>query len=517
MLKTNKYFPGKIRRHKRLTICYPPLMINNSFSSATSSATGPFKIEYPTMENIEQEIEKNELLKRLLEAIGDGVFVLDPSGRIVAWNPAMEAITGYSFKEIKGKNCRILKFSQCFGKACPSGMHDCKILKTGKIIPTECVISHRDGHSLSVSKNARVIRDKRGQIIGVIETVTDLTELNNARLKMEKATRRLGELNRLGGIIAKSQVMQNVFSFIKASAASETSIFIQGESGTGKELVAGAIHSIGERRGKPMITVNCSALSESLLESELFGHVKGAFTGANRDRIGRFEQADQGTIFLDEIGEISPYIQLKLLRVLQEKEIERVGESRKRKVNIRIITATNKDLKSLVDEGLFREDLYYRLKVFPIFLPPLRDRREDIPLLVDHFIKRNNKISGGTVTGMAKPALKIFMEYDWPGNIRELANAIEHAFVLCAGRRIEPEDLPVEIVGQNFDCLEPPQPQPVPAPHGKKPRQPLDRERLLAILRDSGWNKAEVARQTGFSRAAIWKYMKKWKIPMQGE
>jgi transcriptional regulator with GAF, ATPase, and Fis domain len=379
------------------------------------------------------------------------------------------------------------------------------------------MIRHRDGHGISVSKNARVIRNDGGRIIGIIETVTDLTELKKTRLKMEKASRRLGQLNRLGGIIAKSQVMQNVFSFIKASAACETSIFIQGESGTGKELVAGAIHSIGERRTKPMITVNCSALPESLLESELFGHVKGAFTGAGRDRMGRFEQADQGTIFLDEIGEISPYIQLRLLRVLQEKEIERVGESRKRKVDIRIITATNKDLKSRVDEGLFREDLYYRLKVFPIYLPPLRARREDIPLLVNHFIKRNNKISGGTVTGMTKAALTIFMEYDWPGNIRELANAVEHAFVLWSGRRIEPEDLPVEVVGQKRWNSQSDQEIPNAGPPRKKDRQALDRERLLAILRESGWNKAEVARQTGFSRAAIWKYMKKWDIPMQIE
>ncbi len=476
------------------------------------------KIKNPTMENIQEAIEKNELLKRLLEAIGDGVFVLDTTGKIVVWNRAMEAISGYSFEEIKGKNCRILKFSQCFGKECPSGMNVCRILETGKITPTECVISHRDGHSLSVSKNARAIRNDRGQIIGVIETVTDLTKLKNARLKMEKATRRLSELNRLGGIIAKSQVMQNVFSFIKASAATETSILIQGESGTGKELVAKAIHSIGERRSNPMITVNCSALSESLLESELFGHVKGAFTGASRDRIGRFEQADQGTIFLDEISEISPYIQVKLLRVLQEKEIERVGDSRKRKVDIRIITATNKDLKSLVDEGLFREDLYYRLKVFPIYLPPLRHRKEDIPLLVNHFIKHNNKISGGTVTGMATPALKTFMEYDWPGNIRELANAIEHAFVLCSGRQIEQEDLPVEITGgEHTTYAAPPLSYPEPPHPRKKQRPPLDRKRLLAILRESGWNKAEAARQTGFSRAAIWKYMKKWDIPMQPE
>lgn len=469
------------------------------------------------MENIQQAIEKNELLKRLLEAMGDGVFVLDPAGRIVAWNPAMQAITGYAFQDVKGKNCRILKFTECFGKDCPSGINDCRILKTGRIIPTECMIRHRDGYGISVSKNARVIRNDHGHIIGVIETVTDLTELKKTRMKMEKATRRLGQLNRLGGIIARSQVMQNVFSFIKASAACETSIFIQGESGTGKELVAGAIHSIGERRTKPMITVNCSALPESLLESELFGHVKGAFTGAGRDRIGRFEQADQGTIFLDEIGEISPYIQLKLLRVLQEKEIERVGQSRKRKVDIRIITATNKDLKSRVDDGLFREDLYYRLKVFPIYLPPLRDRREDIPLLVNHFIKRNNKISGGTVTGMTQSALTIFMEYDWPGNIRELANAIEHAFVLCSNRRIEPEDLPIEIVGPKSCDRQPLQLSPNSDPPSKKQRQSLDRERLLRILGETKWNKAEVARQTGFSRAAIWKYMKKWDIPMKRE
>jgi transcriptional regulator with GAF, ATPase, and Fis domain len=262
---------------------------------------------------------------------------------------------------------------------------------------------------------------------------------------MEEATRRLGELNRLGGIIAKSQIMQNVFSFIKAAAASDTSILIQGESGTGKELVAGAIHTIGERREKPMVTINCSALSETLLESELFGHTKGAFTGASQDRIGRFEQADGGTIFLDEIGEITPYIQVKLLRVLQQKEIERVGESKKRKIDIRIIAATNKDLKTQVDMGKFREDLYYRLKVFPIFLPPLRKRKEDIPLLIDHFIMINNKKVLAKVKGITTTALKGLLDYSWPGNIRELANAVEHAFVLCGGRQIEVTDLPLEI------------------------------------------------------------------------
>ncbi len=467
------------------------------------------------MKDIKFEIQNNEFVKLLLESIGDGVFVLDTNGIIIAWNPAMEKITGYSYGEIKGKSCKVLNFNQCFNKDCPTGMKDCGILKFGKVEPAECLLNHKKGHAISVIKNARVIKNKENKIIGVVETVTDLTELKNARLKMEEATRRLGELNRLGGIIGKSQVMQNVFTFIKASAASDATILIQGESGTGKELVADAIHSIGERKDKLMITVNCSALSESLLESELFGHIKGAFTGADRDRIGRFEQADGGTIFLDEIGEITPYIQVKLLRVLQQKEIERVGESKKRIINIRIITATNKDLKSLVESGTFREDLYYRLKVFPIYLPPLRSRKEDIPLLVNHFIKINNEKSSIKAKGISKPALKAFMDYSWPGNIRELANAIEHAFVLCSNRQIDIADLPMEIR----------EPDTISWPfekeklfYKKKPSRDiplLTRKILIDLLHDSKWNKAEVARRVGLSRASIWKYMKKWDIPLQ--
>ncbi len=467
------------------------------------------------MEDITLEIDNNEFLKLLLESIGNGVFILDTNGKIIAWNPVMEKITGYSLKEIKGKSCQILNFTRCFDQDCPTGMKDCGIKKFGKVEPTECLLSHKNGHALSVTKNARVIKNRDNKVIGIVETVTDLTALKNARLKMEEAARRLGELNRLGGIIAKSQVMQNVFSFIKASAASDASIFIQGESGTGKELVAEAIHSIGERRNKPLITINCSALSESLLESELFGHVKGAFTGATQTRIGRFEMADGGTIFLDEIGEITPYIQVKLLRVLQQKEIERVGESKKRKIDIRIITATNKNLKSLVDSGLFREDLYYRLKVFPIFLPPLRERKEDIPLLVNHFIKINNKKAATRVKGIDNPALKALLDYSWPGNIRELINAIEHAFVLCPGRQIYISDLPVEIIKPEADpiCVEKKEtPSDV-----KKVRKShsLNKDKLVDLLHNCDWNKAEVARQVGLSRASIWKYMKKWNIPMQ--
>ncbi len=466
------------------------------------------------MPDLSCDINNSPVLEMILEAIGDGVFILDLDGRIISWNRAMEKICGYGSAEVLGKSCTLLQFNQCFNKQCPTEFNECGVLKSGKVLPVECFMIHKAGHSVPVIKNARVIKNPDGQIIGVIEAVTDMTELKNARIKMAEVSRRLGELNRLGGIIAKSQVMQNVFTFIKASAATDATILIQGESGTGKELVAGAIHSIGERKDKPMITVNCSALSETLLESELFGHVKGAFTGANRDRIGRFEEAHSGTIFLDEIGEISPYIQIKLLRVLQEKEIERVGESRKRRINIRIITATNKDLKSLVDEGRFREDLYYRLKVFPIFLPPLRRRKEDIPLLVTHFIRINNK-AGGKVKSIEPGALKALMDYHWPGNIRELANAIEHAFVLCRDRDISLADLPIEI--RHFKAEYNDKDSGTVEISRIKKAAPLTRETLLTILNNSNWNKAEAARQTGMSRASIWKYMKKWNIPLQPE
>jgi PAS domain S-box-containing protein len=448
-----------------------------------------------------------------MESIGDGVFAIDTEGRIILWNPAMEHITGYLAEEAIGEGCKILGFNNCFGKECPKDFTECGILEKGKIEPTECMLHHKDGHEVNVIKNVRVIKQEDGSIIGIVEAITDLTELNNIKLKMKEATRRYEELFQFGRIIGKSNVMQDVFSSIKASAASEATILIQGESGTGKELVAHAIHSASERKDKPLVIVNCSALSESLLESELFGHVKGAFTGAIRDRAGRFEEANEGTVFLDEIGDISSFIQLKLLRVLQQQEIERVGESRKRKVNIRIIAATNKDLYNLVQEGGFREDLFYRLKVFPIYLPPLRKRKEDISLLVNHFINIHNKNTGKTIQGVLPPVMRIFMDYPWPGNVRELGNAIEHAFVLCDGDQIDVYDLPMEMRPTELQSV--PLELYRPSQSALLRRKNLDREKLLDLLKGCGWNKAEVARKLGLSRASIWKYMKKWDIPLK--
>jgi transcriptional regulator with PAS, ATPase and Fis domain len=372
---------------------------------------------------------------------------------------------------------------------------------------------HKDGHNVPIIKNARVVRDQNQQIIGVVETVTDLSEISRARQEAEEALIRLGEKHRLDNLIGKSHEMQKVFAAVNAAAASDATILIMGESGTGKELVAGAIHQRSMRRSSPLIAVNCSALTESLLESELFGHVKGAFTGATQNRTGRFEQADGGTVFLDEIGEISPYIQVKLLRVLQERAIERVGDSKTRKVNIRIMAATNRDLYSRVQEGHFRDDLYYRLKVFPIDLPPLRKRKEDIPLLTRHFIARQSRKTGKDIKGISQHSMRVFMDHIWPGNVRELENAIEHAFVLCNRDQIEISDLPIEI-RQPADER---RPRGIAGPAARRIRigRDLSKEELIKLLETSYWNKAEVARRLGVSRTAVWKYMKKWEIPLQ--
>ena len=465
------------------------------------------------MQDKTHEIWNFRFVNQIIDSMADGVFTMDANGRISSWNQSMERISGYTAKEAIGKTCELFRFSRCFGKACPAGIKKCGIMTHGSSEAKDCLLQHKEGHDVPVIKNASVVRDEDENIIGVVETVTDLTELNKARKKADEAVRKLGEIHRMDNLIGKSNEMRKVFTAIIAAASSNATVLVQGESGTGKELVAGAIHYNSERKDKPLITVNCSALSESLLESELFGHVKGAYTGAIRDRTGRFEEAQGGTIFLDEIGELSPFIQVKLLRVLQEREIERVGESRKRKVDIRIITATHQDLYSRVQQGYFREDLYYRIKVFPINLPLLRKRKEDLPLLISHFIKTQNRKTGKQIQGISQAALHILMDYPWPGNVRELENAIEHAFVLCTGERINPFDLPVEIRQSEYPASFSAVPEKLrssPAPQKK-----LSKEVLLKLLDECDWNKAEVGRRAGVSRTAIWKYMKKWEIPLK--
>jgi transcriptional regulator with PAS, ATPase and Fis domain len=374
-------------------------------------------------------------------------------------------------------------------------MTDCGILKYGKVEPTECLLSHKKGHALSVTKNARVIKNRQNKIIGIVEAVTDLTELKNARMKMEEATRRLGELNRLGGIIAKSKVMQNVFTFIKASAASDATILIQGESGTGKELVAKAIHQLSPRKNGTFVAVHCAALSQNLLESELFGQEKGAFTGAMERRIGRFEKADGGSLFLDEISEIDLAIQVKLLRALEERQVERVGGDTPVHFDTRLIAATNKDLQKQVEKGEFREDLFYRLNVVVIDLPPLRERETDIPLLLSHYLAFFNQENGKEIQGYTADALDLLSRYNWPGNIRELRNVVERMVVLSRNKLLDRADVPANIrektegikVDLNADLTV----------------DEMERRMILRALEKTKGNRTKAAEKLGISRRTL--------------
>ncbi len=460
------------------------------------------------------EIWNHRFISRIIDSMADGVFTMDNGGRIASWNRSMEKISGYSAEEALGQTCALLNCSRCFGKSCPADIGRCKIFDKGTSGAKECHLQHKLGHDVPIIKHASVVKDDEGQILGVVETVTDITELNRARRRAEEASLKLGEFHRLDNIIGKSQAMIQVFSAIRSAAASDATVLIQGESGTGKELIAGAIHFNSDRKSNPLVTVNCSALPENLLESELFGHIKGAYTGAIRARIGRFEEASEGTIFLDEIGELSPFIQVKLLRVLQEREIERIGESLKRKINIRIVVATHQDLRSMVANGKFREDLFYRLNVFPVTVPPLRKRKDDIPLLVSHFIQVMNERTGKKVVDVSREVMRLFMDYHWPGNVRELENGMEHAFVLCNHDRVEKEDLPEHLRHQT-EVQKRAVEESLRENKVSTKRKKVVKSELLALLEVCGWNKAEVARRLGLSHTSVWKYMKKWNIPLQ--
>ncbi|NUM88472.1 MAG: sigma-54-dependent Fis family transcriptional regulator [Bdellovibrionales bacterium] len=304
-------------------------------------------------------------------------------------------------------------------------------------------------------------------------------------------------------IVGASRKMREVFELLQRIAPTKANVLILGESGTGKERVAGAIHHSSHRRAGPFVKVNCSALSEGLLESELFGHVKGAFTGAIRDKIGRFEQAAGGTLFLDEIGDLSPNVQVKLLRVLQEKEIERVGSGETRQVDTRVIAATHRDLQLALQQGFFRSDLYYRLNVMPLELPPLRARREDIPLLVEHFVAKLNHQHQRQVLKVDDGALSLMLDYDWPGNVRELENALEHAFIKCRGELLLAHHLPASLLATRPSG---------PAPGSPTAARP-EKEQFLQVLAQCQWNRSAAASRLGMHRTTLWRKMRELGIP----
>ncbi len=431
----------------------------------------------------------------VIDTMADGLLVVDPDGIIVSTNRALEEITGYERAELIGRTCAALDFDGCHKARAEGGGKHCRLFADGQVRRCRCHLKRRDGTLLPVIKNAAVLRDDQGQVIGAVETLTDLSEVAAREAVITQLREELEEKDVFHGMIGRSPAMRRVFGLIESAAPSEAPVVIQGESGVGKELAAAAIHHLSPRRNGPFIRVNCSALNENLLESELFGHVKGAFTGAEKARQGRFEAASGGDVFLDEIGDLSPAIQLKLLRVLQEKEIERVGAHQPVRVDVRVISATNRDLAQLMAEGRFRADLYYRVAVIPIHLPPLRERREDIPLLVERLVRRLALRTGKDITGVSRPAMDLLASHAWPGNVRELINFLEYAFVLCPGGRIEPEHLP---------ALR----RDVPAGPAAPEPDRAERERILDALRRSGGNKAQAARLLGMSRVTLWKRLK---------
>jgi len=447
--------------------------------------------------------------KTIVDTMQDGLMVLDPVGNILAVNPAAEKLTGYSAEELIGSNCRTLNCTGCdiYGRG--EGKQWCSLFVSGEVRAKKCLISDKNRHAVHVVKNASVLKDSEGRLLGAVETFTDISEIVRQKQEIDSLRKscRLEEGHH--GLLGESQPMQYLFELIENVAQTDAPVLIQGQSGTGKELVARAIHEESPRSVKPFIKVNCAALNENLLESELFGHEKGAYTGADRTRIGRFEAAHEGTIFLDEIGDIPLSTQVKLLRVLEEKEIERVGDHKPISVDVRIVSATNKDLETLISQGLFREDLFFRINVFPLSCPSLAERLEDIPVIVQNFIEINTGKGGKEILGLTPEAMEALLNYSWPGNVRELRNTIEYASVLCPGGWIEKGHLPPRITRDNKLTSS--------NTRSSTASWQEERENLMNILRRFKGNQSEAARVLGVSRVTIWKRIKKYEIDLAAE
>ncbi|KJS33767.1 MAG: Fis family transcriptional regulator [Desulfatitalea sp. BRH_c12] len=445
----------------------------------------------------------NHYWKTVVDTIQDGVMIVSPQGIIISVNRGFEEITGFSRDEALGQSCAILNCAACETARRADGCNWCVMFKKGDLKKQKCVIIRKDGRPVHVVKNASVLKDEDGNVTGAVETLTDVTDLMDKETQIETFRRELDGEDRFHGMIGVSGAMQKVFELISDAAHSDAPVIIFGESGTGKELVAKAIHEGGHRGKGPYIKVNCAALNESLLESEMFGHVKGAFTGAHRSREGRFEAASKGSIFLDEIGDLPLSTQVKLLRVLEEKVVERVGDHHPITVDVRIISATNRDLAALIEQGRFREDFFYRINVIPINVPALRDRREDIPLLAHSFFNRMKLKSGKRIEGVSKDALDALMRYHWPGNVRELKSAFEFAFVSCQEEIIAPEHFPAHLQNEERNSC------PAIAPTLQTLGE-IKKQRLIEALRSAKGNQSETAQILGISRTSVWQQMKRF-------
>ncbi|WP_028588508.1 sigma-54 interaction domain-containing protein [Desulfocurvus vexinensis] len=465
-----------------------------------------------------------QYLEEIIETMNEGLFIVGPDGRISMVNSSLERLTGFSRRELLGKPCTVLNCDACRISRREGRDHWCRLFDERKQSRKNCRIVRKDGSCVDVVKNATLLLDN-GEVIAAVETLTDLSELVEKDRKIEELSRLLD--TGFHGMIGHSPAMQRLYALLEKAARSDAPVIIFGESGTGKELAAHAIHTLGWRAERPFIQFNCAALNESLLESELFGHVKGAFTGAIRHREGRFEAADGGDIFLDEIGDVPPATQVKLLRVLESKRIERVGDNRPIEVDVRVITATNRNLERLVAEGAFRKDLFYRINVIPIHVPPLRERAQDIPLLAARFLEDIRTRTGRGAQGLTPEALRLLTAHPWPGNVRELKSALEYACVLQDAGPVGPEHLPPAI--QNAGGAPGACPPPAGAPHGAPdpanapgapeaphPALPANpRQALIDALLATGGNKTRAAALLGVSRGTVQNRMRRFGLDLK--
>lgn len=426
----------------------------------------------------------------ILESISDGVFTVDLDWRINSFNRAAEEITGISRKDAIGRFCsEVFRSNMC--------ETDCalrKTLKNGKpIIGRSGYIIDEEGGRIPISLSTAVLKNGSGQVVGGAETFRDLSEIETLRHELEGRTH-------VGEIVSRSPLMQRLFEVIPAIAVSPSTVLITGETGTGKELMARTVHALSRRSKGPFVALNCGALPDSLLESELFGYRAGAFTGANKDKPGRFALAKGGTLFLDEIGDVSPALQVRLLRVLQERSFEPLGGTETVQTDVRIVVATNRDLTELTRNGTFREDLYYRVNVVRIELPPLRRRKEDIPLLVEQFIAKYNRLHHATVRGISQETLSLLMAHDWPGNVRELENIIERAFVVCPDGMIGIAHLPDEMIFHDSRATLPTVLQDA--------RFQMETQAIRTALERNNFSRLAAARELGMHKSTLFRKIK---------
>ena len=422
----------------------------------------------------------------ILDSIADGVFTVDQNWHITSFNRAAEKITGVVRNEAIGQLCKdVLKADTCERNCCLRAT-----MKSGvPIVNKKVFIIDAQGRRLPISISTALLHNSQGKLLGAVETFRDMSVEEDLR----KAIR---SKYSFADIISKNHRMLSLFDILPDIAESASTVLIEGESGTGKELVARAIHNLSARKRQPFVAVNCSALPDTLLESELFGYKAGAFTDAKKDKPGRFQLAENGTLFLDEIGDITPAMQVKLLRVVQEKTYEPLGAAKSIEHNVRLIAATNKNLEDLVRQGKFREDLFYRINVFKISLPPLRERMEDVPLLAEHFITRFNAERQKDITGVSDEAMVALMTHAYPGNIRELANLIERAFILCKGGLIEKKHLPESLFAN-----------PAIRDDTASLRDAAS-ACLMSALKQNNWDRLKTAKQLGMHKSTLYRKIK---------